>query len=569
MTDTSLIEIKQWPPGSMHEGQMRVSKDAQRSRRRENGDPAALGLARDLASPGLRATLVWQIVRSLFRLSFAGLTAIFAGQMIADGTFAVAALAGAIVSLVAASCAGYLGDLRAAGAERDVVEALRTALRGALARMPPARVRSRQAGALIAGLQRHPEALASLVTGYAAARSMLGIGPLLAAAAVAFVSWQAALTLLLAVPIMIVFFVLLGAVAGSKAAAQERAFGRLAAQFSDRIRTLPTILANHALGREHGKIERRMTAYADSTMSVLNVVFLNAGVIDFFSALAIAVLAVFLGLGHLGLLHAPGFTGLALWQSLFILIIAADFFVPFRRYAEQYHAKVEGEAAANELQWYFDDTDPASAYNERSEPKPFSFAGIDTFEVAELPATGLIVISGPSGSGKSTLLRMLAGIETASCGAAALPQVMRAGCVWISTDTYVPSGTLANAVAWNSGAADRAGLRRAAESVGLLDEALLPGGLDARIDENGTNLSGGQRLRIGIARSLISGGMVFADEPTAKLDPTTAKLVRQVLVEMAEWRLVVAATHDERLIEAADQHHRLQLRKQRDEAIAA
>jgi hypothetical protein len=38
---------------------------------------------------------------------------------------------------------------------------------------------------------------------------------------------------------------------------------------------------------------------------------------------------------------------------------------------------------------------------------------------------------------------------------------------------------------------------------------------------------------------------------------------------MAEWRLVVAATHDERLIEAADQHHRLQLRKHRDEAIAA
>ena len=569
MTDTSLIEIKQWPPGPMHEGQMRVSKDAKRSRRRENGDPAALGLARDLASPGLRATLVWQIVRSLFRLSFAGLMAIFAGQMIADGTFAAAALAGAIVSVAAASCAGYLGDLRAARAERDVVDALRTALRGVLAQMAPARVRLRQAGALIAGLQCYPEALASLVIGYAAARSMLGIGPLLAAAAVAFVSWQAALALLLAVPIMIVFFVLLGAVAGSKAAAQERAFGRLAAQFSDRIRTLPTILANHALGREHDKIERRMTAYADSTMSVLNVVFLNAGVIDFFSALAIAVLAVFLGLGHLGLLHAPGFTGLALWQSLFILIIAADFFVPFRRYAEQYHAKAEGEAAANELQWYFDDTDPASVYDGASEPKPFSFAGIDTFEVAELPATGLIVISGPSGAGKSTLLRMLAGIETPSCGVAALPQVMRAGCVWISTDTYVPSGTLANAVAWNSGGADRAGLRRAAESVGLLDEALLPGGLDARIDENGTNLSGGQRLRIGIARSLISGGMVFADEPTAKLDPTTAKLIRQVLVEMAEWRLVVVATHDERLIEAADRHHRLQLRKQRDKAIAA
>ncbi len=280
-------------------------------------------------------------------------------------------------------------------------------------------------------------------------------------------------------------------------------------------------------------------------------------------------ISVFLGLGHLGLLHAPGFSGLALWQSLFILIIAADFFVPFRRYAEQYHAKAEGEAAANELQWYFDDTDSASVYDGRSEPKPFSFAGIDTFEVAELPATGLIVISGPSGAGKSTLLRTLAGIETPSCGVAALLQVMRAGCVWISTDTYVPSGTLANAVAWSSSGVGRGALLRATASVGLLDEALLPGGLAARIDENGTNLSGGQRLRIGIARSLISGGMVFADEPTAKLDPATAKLVRQVLVEMAERRLVVVATHDQRLIEAADRHHRLQLRKQRDKAIAA
>ena len=110
-----------------------------------------------------------------------------------------------------------------------------------------------------------------------------------------------------------------------------------------------------------------MTVYADSTMGVLKVAFLNAGIIDFFSALAIAVLAVLLGLGHLGLVHVPGFSGLALWQSLFILIIAAEFFTPFRRYAEQYHVKAEGQAAAKELDWYFDEADAASRA-----PKPFS-----------------------------------------------------------------------------------------------------------------------------------------------------------------------------------------------------
>ena len=162
--------------------------------------------------------------------------------------------------------------------------------------MSPVRIRTKPAGALVAGLQRYPDALAGLVISHSAAKSMLAIGPLLAAVAVALVSWEAALTLFVAVPVMVVFFVLLGGVVRGRAEAQEKAFGRLAAQFSDRIRTLPTILANHALLREHDKIEQRMTLYADSTMGVLKVAFLNAGIIDFFSAIAIAVLAVFLGL---------------------------------------------------------------------------------------------------------------------------------------------------------------------------------------------------------------------------------------------------------------------------------
>jgi ATP-binding cassette, subfamily C, bacterial CydD len=405
------------------------------------------------------------------------------------------------------------------------------------------------------------------VINHSAAKSMLGIGPFLAATAVAFVSWEAALLLFLAVPIMIIFFLTLGGVIRSKVELQETAFGRLAAQFSDRIRTLPTILANHALRREHGKIEQRMTLYADSTMSVLKVAFLNASIIDFFSALAIAVLALFLGLGHLGLVHIPGFSGLVLWQSLFILIIAAEFFTPFRRYAEQYHVKAEGEAAANELDWYFDESDIATSGVGNIEAKPFTVAG--AFDVVDLPSAGLIAISGPSGSGKSTLLRMLAGIETPSCGFNSLPQVMAEGCDWISTDIYVPAGTLAEAIGWNRNTHDCTELDEAASQVGLLDEQLLPGGLNARITEGGDNLSGGQRMRIGIARVMLSGGAVIADEPTAKLDPQTAKLVRQALTNLSGRRLVIVATHDQQLIEAASRHHVLQPLSQAEEAVAA
>ena len=558
---------------------MRTSNDGKRTERRRNRTAAApiqeistdrdhaLGLARGFGTAGLRTTLGWQIARTLFRIGFAGSLAVFAGRLIEDANFDAIAMAGAFACLALSACAGVFADLAAASAENNVVERLRTALQNALSLMSPVRIRTKPAGALVAGLQRYPGALAGLVISHSAAKSMLAIGPLLAAVAVALVSWEAALTLFVTVPVMIVFFVLLGGVVRGRAEAQEKAFGRLAAQFSDRIRTLPTILANHALLREHDKIQRRMTLYADSTMAVLKVAFLNAGIIDFFSAIAIAVLAVFLGLSHLGLMHVPGFSGLALWQSLFILIIAAEFFTPFRRYAEQYHVKAEGQAAAKELDWHFAETGAAMTDAGSAGARPFAIAG--AFDAADLPPAGLVAISGPSGSGKSTLLRRLAGIETPPPDFKSLPQVTAEGCDWISTDIYVPAGTLAEAIAWNRGSPERAVLQAAARHVGLLDERLLPGGLDAHIAEGGGNLSGGQRMRIGIARIMLSGGVVLADEPTAKLDPQTAKLVRQVLTEMAKRRLIIVATHDERLIEAASRHHVLRSPPPAEQAVAA
>ena len=201
--------------------------------------------------------------------------------------------------------------------------------------------------------------------------------------------------------------------------------------------------------------------------------------------------------------------------------------------------------------------------------EPLAIGG--TFDAADLPPAGLVAISGPSGSGKSTLLRMLAGIETPSFDAKSLPQGLAEGCDWISTDIYVPAGSLGEAIAWKREAHGDAALQEAARHVGLLDERLLPDGLKARIAEGGENLSGGQRMRIGVARILISAGVVVADEPTAKLDPQTARAVRQVLTEVAERRLVIVATHDEELIKQACQHHVLQAQaeQQAEQAVAA
>ena len=501
---------------------------------------AALARARRLGGAGLGRLLGWQLARTALRLAAAASMAVLFGRLIMEQPFEGSLLIALAISVPGAAVAGLMADRAQARAETEVSTALRDDAIGRLQAMRAGRVRALAAGSVTVGLQRHPEAVASLVIGHRAASLMMAIGPLMAAAALAIVSWQAALLVLVLTPVMILFFALVGETIRSRADAQEKAFSHLAGQFADRIRTLPTILANDALAGEEAKLAIRLDAYVGKTMGVLRIAFINAGLIDFFASLSIAMLAVFLGLGHLGLATIPGFSGLELWQSLFILMIAPDYFAPFRRFSEQYHAKAEGLAAAAALDRLLV-AEPARA--------PALPAVERALAEMTMPPSGLLVVSGPSGAGKSTLLRRLAGIEA---GPTPSPWTMPQGCVWIATDSFVATGTLAEAIGNGFDAPCPTRLRAAAACVGLLDDALLPGGLAARIGEGGANLSGGQRLRIALARALVRKRTVIADEPTAKLDPATADAVRRALLDMANSRLVIVASHDPKLIALAD-----------------
>lgn len=487
-----------------------------------------LELARQMALKTLPSLLLWHVVRLVLRLAFLASTAVVVGRLVMGQDVAAVLAALAMVALAASQVAGLAADRRQAAAEAAVADGLRALAGERLGAMTARQVQAVAVGALVVGLQRHPGGVAGLVVGHRVARTMMAAGPAMAAAALAFVSWQASLLVLVLTPVMIVFFVLVGSVIRRSAQAQEKAFGHLAGQFADRVRTLPTILANHALDAEHAKLAGRLRVYADRTMRVLRTAFLNAAIIDFFASLSIAMLAVFLGLGHLGLASMPGFSGLDLWQSLFILMVAPEYFAPFRRYAEQYHAKAEGEAAAASL----DGMLGASA----GSGSPLALHGL----LPDLPQAGLVALVGASGSGKTTLLRHIAGVDGAR-------PVLAGGLCWVATDSFVEEGTLASAIG-----GDREEARRAAGALGLLDDAHLPGGLDAAIARGAANLSGGQRLRLAVARALCGDRPVLADEPTAKLDAVNAQRVREALRGIADERLVVVATHDEALAALAD-----------------
>jgi putative ABC transport system ATP-binding protein len=176
----------------------------------------------------------------------------------------------------------------------------------------------------------------------------------------------------------------------------------------------------------------------------------------------------------------------------------------------------------------------------------------------------LVLLLGASGSGKTTLLSALAAIlrpaegtirvgdvEVTALRGAALTEYRRhrVGVVFQSFN-LVPSLTARDNVQAPLWAARMPGRQARARAEELLDRV----GLRERLGHRPGDLSGGQQQRVAIARALAHDPpLILADEPTAHLDYIQVEGVLGLLRELAEpGRIVIVATHDERLLPLAD-----------------
>jgi len=175
-----------------------------------------------------------------------------------------------------------------------------------------------------------------------------------------------------------------------------------------------------------------------------------------------------------------------------------------------------------------------------------------------------MALLGPSASGKSSLARALVGIWPVACGrvrldGAALDQ-------WNSNDLgrylgYLPQnvalfdGTIADNIARFDRAASSQSVIEAAQISGAHDMILrLPNGYETRIGEGGSELSSGQRQRIGLARAVFGDAfLIVLDEPDANLDVEGEKaLARTILSLRAAGRIPIVISHRPNILGAVN-----------------
>ncbi|HUG61817.1 MAG TPA: ATP-binding cassette domain-containing protein, partial [Methylomirabilota bacterium] len=163
---------------------------------------------------------------------------------------------------------------------------------------------------------------------------------------------------------------------------------------------------------------------------------------------------------------------------------------------------------------------------------------------------------GPSGAGKSTLIALAAGTLRPTGGAVRFigeddtPACPRIG--WLGQRTELFRGPVAENLRLARFDADDESLRAALIKARLWD-ALGPDGLGRRLGDEGSGLSGGERRRLALARTMLQDPeLVLVDEPTEGLDEATAAEVFDTLLAWADGRTLVFATHRPREAARAD-----------------
>ncbi|AMG49238.1 thiol reductant ABC exporter subunit CydD [Enterococcus sp. PF-2] len=398
----------------------------------------------------------------------------------------------------------------------------------------------------------------------------MSIIPWVILALVFYLDWESGLVLLLVFPLIIIFMIILGYAAQSKAEKQYRTFQLLSNHFIDSLRGIDT-LKLFGVSKKYGKsIFASSERFRKATMASLKVGILSTFALDFFTTLSIAVVAVLLGLRLIN-------EGILLFPALTILILAPEYFLPIRDFSSDYHATLDGKnamTAVTEILHQPEAQVPAVTVPRWQEDAQltidqlaFSYEEKAALRDINLNVTGFkkIGIIGLSGSGKSTLINTLSGFLVPDSGEITLGGAQTTAfrqaswqeqLIYIPQNPYIYRLTLQENVAFYQPTATKEAVLKAIEVAGLTELlAELPQGLDTMLGEGERHLSGGQAQRIALARAFLDQQrkILLFDEPTAHLDIETEVALKERMLPLMENRLVFFATHRLHWMEEMDE----------------
>lgn len=433
-----------------------------------------------------------------------------------------------------------------------------------LAQIGPMTIQQRPAGSWATIMLEQVENIHNFYARYLPQQFLSLIVPIAILCAVFPFNWTAGVILFATLPLLPLFM----ALAGMKAAeANQQNIGilaRLSGQFLDRLKGLETIRLFGQAQAQTEQIYQSTEAFRLSTMNVLKIAFLSSAVLEFFTAISIAVMAVYFGFTYLGELNFGSYdVAVPLFVGFFCLMLAPEFYQPLRELGVYYHDKAAAIASADSLEAFLSEEVLAQTNGQKNLPnqplvieaencviltpqgkpltKPLNFA---------LKENQHIALVGQSGAGKTSLMNLLLGflpyegnikingIELRELDIAQWREKL----AWVGQNPQLIRGTLKENIRLGNHATETEMASALVQS--KADEFVYRLGLDYEVRDSNSGISGGQAQRIAIARALLrQAQLLLLDEPTASLDMQSEQQVLEALQQLSSTRTTLMITH--------------------------
>ncbi|MDI9468994.1 MAG: ABC transporter ATP-binding protein/permease [Bacillota bacterium] len=397
------------------------------------------------------------------------------------------------------------------------------------------------------------------------------LAPLTLFFVLSFVSLEAALTLLLLVPLIPVSIVAVQRWAKRLLARYWGQYSRLGDSFLENLQGLVTTKIYQSDAYKHEQMNEESERFRRITMKVLMMQLNSISIMDLiaYGGAALGVILSARGL-QAGRIELSG--------ALLIILLAAEFFLPLRQLGSFFHVSMNGMAAADKIFHLLDlpegqrKTAPLPAdLSLRLHNLSFAYeAGRNVLcgVSMDFSAGHFSAIAGESGCGKSTVAALLTGRLSGYSGSLTVggmplseidEESLNRAVTYVSHQSYLFKGTVRENLLVARPYAQDEQLWQVLEEVRLADFLRAGEGLDSPLEERAANLSGGQCQRLAMARALLHDSPVYIfDEATSNIDVESERDIMAQIRRLARTKTVILISHRLANMVDADRIHVLQ-----------
>ncbi|HEA3275692.1 cysteine/glutathione ABC transporter permease/ATP-binding protein CydD [Pasteurella multocida] len=431
----------------------------------------------------------------------------------------------------------------------------------------PATINNKPAGSWATIMLEQVENLHNYYARYLPQQALSAIVPVVILIAIFPLNWAAGLVLMITAPLIPIFMILVGIAAADSSQKNMATLAKLSGQFLDRLRGLETLRLFNRTEEQTQHIEKNTEDFRETTMDVLKMAFLSSAVLEFFTSISIALMAVYFGFSYLGELNFGTYDApLTLFVGFFCLILAPEFYQPLRDLGTYYHDRAAGIGAADVIVDFLEANHTTAQSTAQQNPHIESAVEICAENLVilspqgkpltqalnfSLPAGSHTAIVGQSGAGKTSLFNAILGFLTyqgsLKINGIELKEMnitqWRKHIAWVGQNPLLLQGSIKENLLLGDIEATDAQIDQAlclAQAKEFTDKL----GLSSEIKDGGLGVSVGQAQRLAIARALLrQGHLLLLDEPTASLDAQSENLVLQALQHMSQQQTTLMITH--------------------------